>query len=487
MTVLKSLLFISLIAPHSLNAFACRSSGGSCGGGGSVIQGVTLDTYLKKHEVKKAELEGSVKFELDALAKKLPEFAQELRRGFRDLDWYLVDVPLNKLPFDRTKTPFAIKQASIQIEENVFTNKKEFKALSKNERKKHIVHELVRRIFLVAEGTNAAVTEGSVAKATNLIMDADKYSVPELRHQLERIGFQTSKIENSKKQSSSRSLANYRDPVVVSVNLKAPISLNQARSATTACIGGKAPYSVNMDGTMLYETMKAVLGNPEDNRGIMAINRKIVGPWRNSQATEGMNEYLDSESAPAILPQLASVQMQIYGDVMTPTTTVSMPVATYNAKLQDGKIELELSSAWRIGLSGQKNPELKKVVLVPESAFPSIEFQGAPDEPVFTSLGLTDTERSVNEISILAERDWVEGSGKISLRNAASGVKTPHQIDGKEYVNCLKRNLEAELPKYLDAKEIFDRAVKGARDANDKKEIQINPDPKEVAKENSAD
>ncbi|MGE3260208.1 MAG: hypothetical protein AB7K68_00370 [Bacteriovoracia bacterium] len=44
---LKTLVLVSLLTLPSLNALACQ--GGSCGGGGSVIKGMTLDTYLQKN------------------------------------------------------------------------------------------------------------------------------------------------------------------------------------------------------------------------------------------------------------------------------------------------------------------------------------------------------------------------------------------------------------------------------------------------------
>ncbi|MGE3260209.1 MAG: hypothetical protein AB7K68_00375 [Bacteriovoracia bacterium] len=362
--------------------------------------------------------------ELSAVEQKLPEFARELKRGFKELDWYMVDVPLKELPFERTKTPFAIKQASIQIEDNVFTDKAAYAELSKEEQRKHIVHELVRRIFLAAEGTNTSVTEGSVAKATNLLMESGNISKAELQARLESLGYQTKNIVHADKPEAKRKLASMADPVATSVKIVAPITLLDAREVTVACTNG----------------------------GPMNGPSEIVGPSNKYSLMLDMLQGMKRED----YPDTYKSSYEGYGE--------AYESAEIEPELSPKRLSLSYGKTWiwarnEVGVYSLMEGTSREAVLVLEGGLPKVVTQGAENEPAFTPYGLTNQERHITEVSIVANSNWLVDGRNVSMRNAKNGVTTPIKIDGKKYINCLKEGFEK---KSREAAKLSDQAANPA-------------------------
>lgn len=403
---------------------------------------------------------------MSAIQKKLPEFALELARGFTDLDWYSIDRPLTQLPFSRTKIPFSVPHAAVQIDDNVFLEQKKIAALKGNpgELPKLVLHELVRRIFLHAEGTNFQITESSVYKATELLSHAGDMSADELEAKLHELGFQTKNIPELPKAVHQKvSRLAIPNATLIDVPLSHPIPLKIARKVVQYCLNGNGPYS------LLRDYIYSVAGNPSTYQW---PEKKIWDQSENINFTnkiDGINylakRYEASEPSPTLTPGL--VPLEIHADG---SDCFDSLYADYSKQ----KLRFRRSTESRSGedceetyLKGLQNLDTSELDGIPDGGLPAIEFTGNPEEPVYSKFGLTNTDREIEHISVVASRTWIDGDGLVPIKNADTGVITPAKIHGKDYLNCLKSGFDdvakeqarSAVPEVGDSKVIMQHAT----------------------------
>ena len=68
------------------------------------------------------ELLSLVKDEMDSLRSKAPKLAEDIENFAQNINWYVVDEPLEKLPFTITKIPFRTDQTYRQIDNDFHNN-----------------------------------------------------------------------------------------------------------------------------------------------------------------------------------------------------------------------------------------------------------------------------------------------------------------------------------------------------------------------------
>jgi hypothetical protein len=244
------------------------------------------------------------------------------------------------------------------------------------------------------------------------------------------------------------------------------LTIQQAREGVTACLYGAKKDSFSYghsDTPSLARDLSYAIGGDPKSFSMKGTSLKVDDWWGLKFAFgSDSRAYPIAEAMPSLIPTKGVECSQVFSE-----KAENQGQGEFCSYIVDGKFKyasLEINDA----LIGPKNRDLGELNLVPEGGLPQIEYQGAINEPVYTPFGLTNTDRHIESISIVANRNWVEGDGMVSLQNADTGVTIPVQINGKAYVNCLKEKLteaskqDPQFSRPLPAAVTDDKSVKRA-------------------------
>lgn len=442
---LASTLLLTLApAPQ---AYAC---GRGCGGG-TTINGQTVDRYMNERRVKdRQDLIQFIAPRLERIRELDPALHSSILRDIEEMDWYKVDQRLDQLPFQRSRVPFAANQTCMQFDDNVVCNDDEFNGMkSDRDRGDMVLHEVFMRRFLRLEGVNPNLSPTSVWKAVDVLSDENLRSNPNLSEQLSLIGFTRSPLRQATTNPDIVQAADSEELMEIPLTLPASwvVTTENVQIAQNLCVANAAEALfdsirgqrsvspairmaiTNLRSQHYFRFEDAPLSNlaPFSER-----NFSSMGPLRTSDESRIPSDFRGGINGMFFffLPAGAETR-QATGSIDRRESLLGLNLP-----------HLRFSMGWDQGADEVVNGRMFTIGSL--SPWPVLRYTFNPLDRTHLTMGNVNPNLGLREFKVVVPTTvFNDQNGMYTFVNARTGVATPVQVSGRDYVNCLQRELAA--------------------------------------------